>query len=515
MLRIFNVKKHWKKILLAALSGMLCFLAFPPFEFALLGWVCVIPLLFAIRGSGPRRAFWYAYLSGLVFFGCLLSWLVNVTVPGTIILVLILSAFYGLFGLVTGIAFKYSMDFLLLPFVWVVLEYIRSHILTGFPWGILGYSQYRNMKLIQIADFTGAYGVSFVLTVFNVALFTLLIRSKRRVPCMVIALLFMLMSTSYGMYRLNNLNSWGYSRMSVVQGNIPQQMKWDSRYAEEIIDVYSGLTRQAAKDSPDMIIWPETAYPYLVGASVDPAEEINSLAAETGIPILAGIVSSGSAGYYNSAILFTGGKKLKEVYRKIHLVPFGEYVPFGRYFDFLRGHIDKPIGDFERGDEYTLFKVKSMQFSGQKGDGSVMRRMNFYKFGVLICFEDIFPYLARTFVREGAGFLVNITNDAWFGETGAPAQHLQASVFRAVENRVPVVRAANTGISCFVDFTGEIVSILEEEGKSIFVRGYDTAAVNMCARRTYYTHYGDIFVYFCGFIIVLLVVMEAFLARRK
>ncbi len=499
---------------LAALSGILAFLAFPPFELTFLGWICLVPLLLVIKKNSSGRNFWYAYLSGVVFFGCLLYWLVNVSVPGMVILVVILSVFYGVFGLLAGYVLKYSMDLLLFPFIWVVLEYIRSNLFTGFPWGLLGYTQYRNINLIQIADITGAYGISFLLVVFNAAAFAWISRSGRKIAYMMVALLFIIAATSYGMYRFNNYYIWGSPRMSVVQGNIPQQYKWDEKFAKDIIKEYSRLTREAAEDDPDMIIWPETAYPYLVEGKDRPAGQISALASEQGIPILTGIVYAEGGTYYNSAAVFDGKEELADVYNKVHLVPFGEYVPFERSLSFLRDYIDKPIGDFAEGKEYTLFPVKSVR-SLTAADGSIQRRINFYKFGVLICFEDIFPYITREFVRKGANFVVNITNDAWFGDTAAPRQHLQSSVFRAVENRVPVIRAANTGISCFVDSTGKVLSSVEAEGKEVLVSGFATSNVDIYAGRSVYTVYGDIFVYFCGFMMALLFIMEGFFLKKE
>ena len=218
--------------------------------------------------------------------------------------------------------------------------------------------------------------------------------------------------------------------------------------------------------------------------------------------------------YYNAAVLFDEGGGVSDIYNKTHLVPFGEFVPFEKYFHSFRDYIDKPIGDFEKGTDYTLFNVKSLK-SSMTESGSRMRHTSFYKFGVLICFEDIFPYLARQFVQDGAKILVNITNDAWFGRTAASRQHLQASVFRAVENRVPVVRAANTGISCFVDFSGEINSILKVGEKETFVTGVDTAKVRIHAGRTYYTVCGDNFVYFCALMMALLMISEGYFTTRK
>jgi len=504
-----------KKIFLSAAAGILCFFAFPPFDLSILAWFCLVPLLMVIKDSKPREAFLYSYLAGVVYFGCLFYWMPQVSVPGAIALVLIMAAYYGLFGSVAGIVLKYSMDILLLPFAWVVLEYLRSHVFTGFPWGILGYSQYRNINLIQIADFTGVYGVSFVLVAFNAAVFAALARSKRKIMYMMIALMFIILSTSYGRYRLDNMSARGTARVSVVQGNIPQGLKWDTRYAKDILGTYADLTRRAAEDKPDLIIWPETAYPYLVGRGDDPAEEISSLAKELGVPILAGVIYSPGDGYYNSAVLFSGGKGFERKYDKLHLVPWGEYVPFGGYASFLRDHIDKPIGDFRRGSGYTLFPLRSMQYDNIRADGALVRQINMYKFGALICYEDIFPYIARGFVKKGADMLVNMTNDAWFGDTGAPRQHMQASVFRAVENRVPVVRAANTGVSCFIGPTGKIVSTLEVDGKDVWVSGYDTAKVDISAARSRYTVYGDLFVYLSGFILALLFIMEHFMLRSR
>ncbi|MDP8299840.1 MAG: apolipoprotein N-acyltransferase, partial [Candidatus Tantalella remota] len=179
-----------------------------------------------------------------------------------------------------------------------------------------------------------------------------------------------------------------------------------------------------------------------------------------------------------------------------------------------RGYIDKPIGDFRRGGEYSLFTLKS-NASSKNVSSKIISRTNFYKFGVLICFEDIFPYLSREFVLAGANFLVNITNDAWFGNTAASRQHLQSSVFRAIENRVPVIRAANTGVSGFVDSTGKIISTVEVEGEEIFVTGVQTDSVNIYAGRSFYTVYGDVFVYFCGLMLLLLMIVEGASQKKE
>ncbi|MBD3425715.1 MAG: apolipoprotein N-acyltransferase [Candidatus Omnitrophica bacterium] len=508
------MKTHIRNISLAFLAGIAGFAAFPPLDISFAAWFCLLPLLLTVEPGKPRENFFYGYLAGVVFFASLLYWLVNVSVPGMIILVLALSVFYGLFALLAGYIRKYSMSLLILPFIWVVLEFIRGNLFTGFPWALLGYTQYRNLNLIQIADITGTYGVSFIIVAFNTAVYAVSIRSKRRISYMMIALIFMLASTSYGIYRLNNLHRWGSPRISVVQGNIPQSYKWDPSYADEIMAGYTALTRQAAGDDTSLIIWPETSYPYLFEEGTQEAETIKELASEVKTPILAGMVSRRAEGYYNTAVLFDGAGRIREKYLKTHLVPFGEYVPFEGALNVVRKYIDKPIGDFEEGDEYTVFPVSSLT-AITRPDGTLVRTTNFFRFGVLICFEDIFPYITRNFVNNGANFMVNMTNDAWFGKTAAPLQHMQASVFRAVENRVPVIRAANTGISCFIDPQGKVTEKVQSAGENIFIKGYATSSVNVLYGKSYYTVYGDLFVYFCAFMLAVLFITEGFLLRKE
>ena len=502
-----------KKILLAVLSGAAAFAAFPPLGFSIAAWIAFVPLFFVVKNTGYKGAFWYSLLCGVVFWGSVLYWLTNVSVPGFFMVVLLMAGFYALFGLMVKLAMKYSMNLFAVSFAWVVLEYCRAHFLTGFPWAILGYSQYTNINIIQVADISGAYGVSFLIVVFNVAVYAWVSGNKRKVSYMMVALLFIVCSTSYGIYRIGNPITGETAKISVIQGNISQALKWDAFAAGDIVDKYSGLTLKAAMDEPDIIIWPETSYPYLMEYGDSFTTEMEELAVKTGIPIVAGAVYKEGEAYYNSAILFepAGGS---EMYRKIHLVPFGEYVPFEEHLVSLRKYIDKPIGSFVSGKEYKIFPVRSARESVGP-DSSLIRRTVFHKMGVMICFEDVFPYIARNFVSEGARILVNITNDAWFGDTAASRQHLQASVFRAVENRVPVARAANTGISCFIDINGKINSQVISGGREIFVDGWDTSEVKTTPLKSYYTVYGDMFVYFSGVFLILVIISGYFSSVKK
>ena len=500
--------------LLAVLSGVMMSLAFPPAGWDFLAFVSLVPLFFALKECDLKSSFLLSYISGLVFFGCLLYWLVNVTVPGTVALVMIMAVFFGMFGILANIVFRYSMEFIVLPFIWVVTEYLRSHcFFNGFPWGLLAYTQYKSTGFIQIADITGAYGVSFILVFLNVAFFGFLSRDKKRRVHAITALVLVILSTGYGFYKASNSLITDNPAISVVQGNIPQKFKWDAQYADSVVGTYLDLTKKAAAETSSLIIWPETAYPYLAKKGEEPAEMGNA-AKEAARPLLAGVVYNDKDKYFNSAMLFSDKGGVTAEYFKIHLVPFGEYIPFEKYLGFMKNYINKPVGDFAAGREYTLFPLRSVRSSTSTG-GEIIRRVSFHKFGVLICFEDVFPYLSREFALKGADLLVNITNDAWFGDTAAPEQHLQASVFRAVENRVPVVRAANTGISCFIDPMGAVTQRVKKNGKDSFVEGYATANVRIFARRSFYTYHGDYFSYFCGFVVLIFFIMAPYEKKNR
>ncbi|MDD3089529.1 MAG: apolipoprotein N-acyltransferase [Candidatus Omnitrophica bacterium] len=509
------MKKHVLNITLAVLSGVLGFLAFPPFEYSALAWFSLVPLLVAARVSNLRGAILCGYISGVVFFGGLLSWLVYVSVPGFIFAALYLGVFFALFSAVANMFFRRELDLMVLPFVWVLLEYIRGHLFTGFPWCLLGYSQYRTLALIQIADVTGPYGVSFLLAAFNTGLAAVFLRERRKIHYLMTASILSVIAIMYGTGRIDKLPEWGSLRPAVVQPNIPQEEKWDPFYAASILETYEAMTLQAAAGKPDIIIWPEAAYPYLAEEGEYPAPEVSDIALRAKTPLLAGIVDTSGGKNYNSAYLFDAEGRVVERYAKMHLVPWGEYIPYEDRIAWVRDLIDKPIGSFVGGRTAELLPL-TVARSYASADGSLKKDTFFYKLGVLICFEDVFPYISRQFVAGGASFLVNITNDGWFGDTGAGRQHLMASVFRAVENKVPVVRAANTGVSCFISPIGEIISRVENEyGKDTFVKGIDTADIKIYRGRTLYTKHGDQFVLFSGGMAVMFMLFTALTRRRK
>ncbi|MCK4436632.1 apolipoprotein N-acyltransferase [bacterium] len=522
-------------ILLSSLSGILLVLCFPKFDLEILAWVALVPLLLVIRNKDGKEAFILSCLCGAIFFTGLLYWIGTVTAYnklaplGLLLLISYLSLYFGSFGLLLSLIknqkyrkqhhFLSIKDYsnasrkrllvncLLVPSLWVSLEFIRSHLFSGFPWGLIGYSQHLNLPLIQISAFTGVYGVSFLVVLVNVAIsesvsmvkdWKLLNRptpfrkdSLARfrnsfltglvISCPLLVAFFLLGgSLFYGKSVLREGMKGKRLNVAIVQGNIPQEEKWDCERQEDVLAIYSKLTREVSKEAPQLIVWPETALPSYLPEDRQLLDKIFGLAREANAYILLGTARreySYQQKCFNSAFLISPSGEVETVYNKIHLVPFGEFVPLGRLFPQWERAI-LPEGGFEPGKDFTIFNLPGSRFA------------------TLICFEAILPHLVRRLVRRGANFMVNITNDAWFGRTAGPYQHLSMAQLRTVENRIPLVRAANTGISCFIDSFGR-TQVLEAEGKQIFVRGVLIKEIVIPETQTFYAKWGDVFVYGC------------------
>jgi len=473
-----------RKVFLIISSSVLLRLSFPGFNLEFLAWFALVPLLLALKDADYKEALALSYLCGLFFFGLVLFWLRHVSFPGYIVLISILSIFFAIFGVFFLHATRYPLYAVFsIPALWVFLEYTRSNLFTGFGWALLGHSQYMNLPIIQISDVTGAYGVSYLIMMVNVIIYNVLQGGvKKNLSSCLAVIVIIACVLGYGYVKLSITGDAKETlKISVIQGNIPQPLKWDPDYKEAIYGIYAGLTEDAAKDGPDLIIWPETALPDIIEKGILPVR-LREAAANAAAHLLIGAASYGNpkGEIFNSAFLISDKGSVVKKHDKLHLVPFGEYVPFAEYMDFVRRFIDKPIGELTKGSEYTIFELKEDS-----------------RFGVLICFEDIFSGLVREFALKDADFMVNITNDAWFMKSSAPYQHAQSSVFRAVENRVPVVRAANTGLSCFIDKTGRITGSVNVRNSEICVRGYKTGRVNISPDNSFYKRFGDIFIFCC------------------
>jgi apolipoprotein N-acyltransferase len=500
-----------KGLFLSALSGSLLALSFPKFDLEFLAWLAFIPLFFALKNTPKTKAFLFSYICGLVFWAITIYWLAHVTLLGAIVLILYLALYFGIFGLLVS---RMSQEpraryILFAPAIWVLLEYCRSHLLTGFPWALLGYSQYLNLPAIQVADIFGSWGVSFVVMMANTAVYSVLVLRRpagkplARIKTILIPALILSGVLGYGFYKSNpkpEAPGQPAIKISIVQGNIPQELKWYPGAREDIMDKYLLISRQALQDDPDLLVWPEAAMPVILQEEPLYFEQAQEFARLSRVQLLLGSVTAKDQNYYNSAILVSARGKLAEQYDKLHLVPFGEYIPLRKILPFLQTIV--PIGDITPGREYTVFKSGSVDRSG---------RGLSVKFGALICFEDVFPELAREFVRRGAGILVNITNDAWYKDTFAAYQHFQPSVLRAVENRVFVVRSANTGVSGFISPQGRILSLVHDEsGREIFVDGHVFCSIPVTnSQQTFYTRFGDLPVIFlCSLLAVIILLSK-------
>ena len=518
------------------LSSIFLSLSFSSFNSSFLAWIGLVPLFFALKNNPPRQSFILSYVCGALFFLVSMYWIFHVTPVGWIILSLYQGLYFGIFGLFFSAVLrntKYHIlhtKYLILPCAWCLLEYIRANLFGGIGWNLLASSQYAQLPIIQIADITGAYGVSFLIVLVNLALFeviSILLYKKAKakvevnvkVLFEVLAVLFIVIAVLlYGKGQISQFSAYKDNaesfKVSLIQGNIEQMHKWDAKYKDYILDKYERLTLKAAKDRPDIIIWPETSIPGYLNRDLRLMRYMENLSKKTGIPILLGAPMVGIDDKereveLNSAVLFSDKGHILQRYDKLHLVVFGEFIPFAQYVPGIERFF--PItGNFIPGNKYTLFKLKGATF------------------GTLICFEDIFPGMVRRFVREGAEFMVNMTNDAWFGRSCAAYQHAANSVFRAIENRRPVARSANTGLSCFIDRTGRLSSLRgsisdrsnpndtviasqrrsNPKPKELFVEGHITDNIKLYrdSTLTFYTKYGDIFILFCLIIVACFVI---------
>ena len=476
--------------LLAIASGILIALSFPNPGLSFLAWVALIPLLIAMEESTLRDAFRTGMTCGITAYVFILYWLNivftqyghlpwPVSIPVYLLLVIWLALFYGLstviarLGELAGIKAVFT-----LPVAWVAFDFIRSFLFSGFAWAMLGHSQFRTLPLIQIADLAGVYGITLLIVLAN----TVLHRALRAVsgagvlyPVKSLAVLLILLigTLFYGFSRLNETENTVAKplRVALIQGNIPQDVKWSPAFREQTLDTYERLTREASKNGVDLIVWPESAVPFFFQDEPLQAERIRNLARAMNAYLLFGSpaheLRNGNSTFLNSAFIVSPQGVTLGRADKLHLVPFGEYVPLGNILTFINKLV-VGIGDFSPGERAVPLEMGST------------------KLGIQVCYEVIFPELARQYVQAGARVLVAITNDAWFGRSSAPYQHLAISTFRAIETRTPLIRAANTGVTAIVDQNGHIRTMT-----GLFVEGFRTGEIHPGSGQSLYLAIGD------------------------
>lgn len=523
-----------RQILFACASGLLLPLCFPKFDFGLLAWIVLIPLHLALDQCSRQRAFWIGWLSGLIGFTGIMAWVVTamttygkVPEPVSYAILLLLTTYLGLYVGLYSLAVVWLRELIprygifFAPCFWVALEWFRTQLLSGLPWCLLGYSQYRELDLIQVADHTGVYGISFLIVLVNVAfaeLFLWIMPFFRgfhpvKLPweLLTTAAACMVLSWFYSSVVLS-ARDLGHHKPSItvgiVQPNIDQAVKWDASFRDETMRRFDRLTAQLGTGT-DLVVWPEAATPFIFEREKEYQLQLIAWAERAQAPILLG---SPALRFYpdrrpyllNSAYLVGKDGTVLGRYDKHHLVPFGEYIPLKSSLLFFLDKLVEGIGDFEAGLGPTTlsFNPKSWDSVRSIGTRSV-------KFGVAICYEVIFPDLVRQFAANGAEFLVTITNDGWFGPSSAPAQHFAMVVFRSVENHLAFARAANTGISGFIDPFGQII-----EATPLFVEHVSYATIPTRQTRTFYSYYGDVFAHACVIICALLILVGYFRTKE-
>jgi len=506
------MKIRFVDILLALLSGLLSALAFPKFNLSFFIWISIIPFLFIISKKTPKQSFLLGMIAGFSFYAVLLYWIpdvpahfgdlsIGLSILIYIVFMLFLSFFWAFFSLTFSTirrSFPRSV-FFIAPFLWVVFEYALAHILTGFPWGIIGYAQYQNLFFIQMASLTGIYGLSFFIVLLQ-SLFVLSILSKKKTYFFV-GLVLVLFIHLGGFLSLKKVPvSSETFQASVIQGNVSSDIYWpDISYEEiqQLFDEHIDLTNAASHSGSKLIIWPEFSVPLCFSC---PSEfyqifkrTLFQFVQETKRTLLLGTNEmfpyKDANQYFNTALCLSPDLSTTE-YHKMHLVPFGEYTPYKKIFSFIN-KMTHAIGEITPGEEFRLHSFKT------------------FPFGSPICYEIIFPNLVRKFTKNGAVFLTTLTNDGWYGQSSAPYQHFAIAVLRAVENRRFLLRAATTGISGIIDPYGRILVKSDLETQTFL-----TGQITPLSSKTLYSLTGDVFAH-TSLTLSFLFLILALIRRKK
>jgi apolipoprotein N-acyltransferase len=521
---------------IAVLAGLALAASFPKFDAAGLAWIAPGLILFCAAGQPRRMAFRIGYIAGLAHYLASLYWLLFIPFPaGAVVAWLALSAYLALYPAAwvwicwnlfpagygrredqtaalgvqpapPGFAEVLAANWwqragwaILCAAVWVALEMVLARFLSGFPWNLLGISQYRIVPLAQVASITGVYGVSFLVIWFSVSLALAFLRVLRQPRLRLgwllelrLALLVLLGVMVFGIHRLGQRAEAGRElKVALVQPSIPQLLIWDHTEDTNRFNKIMDLSKLALASKPDLLIWPESSMPNL---TEDNFRAITNLIATHKVWMIFGAddvqrranaTDPGDVDYFNSAFLFDPDGRFVATYRKRHLVVFGEYLPFARRLPFLRRIIPIP-GDFTPGDKAVSFDLSEPRA----------------RISPLICFEDVVPGLTRQSAVDDTDVFLNLTNDGWFGESAAQWQQAANAVFRAVENGLPLVRCTNNGLTCWIDSLGRLREILRSESGDVYAAGFMIAKIPLLPagqkrEPTFYHRHGDWFGWSC------------------
>jgi apolipoprotein N-acyltransferase len=510
--------------LLAVASGVLLTLSFPKFGHPAVGWIALAPLLVALADgsrspiafriasqsgiAGPRpHAFTLGLITGIVSFTGTLYWITHVmAVYGglsqwvAILINALLIAYLALFPAAFAVIVRRSIisygppALMAAPVVWIATELGRTYLLTGFPWVLLGYSQASVLPIAQLASLFGVYGVSMLVAAVSASLALFAVR--RRLLPVLVTLSIVVVVAAWGSWRAAR-GDWTQAgevvRVGLIQGNVNQGEKWNPARAADIFQDYLRMTRQAIGKGAELVLWPESSTPFFFEEDRAAADRVRAIAREARVPILLGSDQidwrvDGNERvpdkYYNSAFLVRADGTTAGSYRKMHLVPFGEYVPLKELL-FFAGPLVEAVGPFSAGTDPALLPV------------------NGHPISVAICYEVVYPNLIRRFVGRGSELLTTITNDAWFGRTSAPHQHFAQASMRAIEEGRYLVRSANTGISGIVDPYGRVL-----EKTDIFQSAVLVGEARFLRTSTFYARHGDVLPYASVVVTAALIVLS-------
>ncbi len=472
------------KFVLCILSGILLFLSFPPFDHWYLALVGFIPLLISLDEKISLN-FLKGWLSGIVFYSFSLYWLKSVSGYWYLVLAIYLGLYWGLFSfLLTSLppAGKIFSGMC----IWFFIETLMANLLTGFPWLALGLSQWNNPFILPFSAISGIYGISMIVVLSNLTLFygfrkrygmSLIISSF-----IFLSIFFYSQSYSPAGKKISPVN------LLIIQENIPSNTLINPM---DIFTSYYLTTEKLLKNKKvDLVVWPESTYPDIISKKKKILSKIKDLTKKHNCGIVFGSLIEENGNIFNSAI-FIKGEKIR-IYRKMHLVPYGEFVP-GRKFQFIKKIYSRvsgvPLPDLTPGNKYTIFKINGL------------------KFCTPICFENIFPRIIRNFNIKGSNLFIVITNDSWFGKSAGPYQHFAHNIFRAVETGKYFIQVSTTGISGVVSPTGKIVSSVGN--KKIYVKGFIFEKIPSVEGETFYSKYGNLPLFIFSSIIT-----GVFLCRR-
>ncbi len=551
--------------LAAGTSGLIYRLCFAPFDQAWFCWIALTPLLAAVWFSGENsRRRWLrdlslGYVAGLPFFWGVFSWLTTVTGPGWFLIGVYMGVYLAIWSWLAGLlrpaarkpkplegleavtrrleaqrlaatrkempphlddaqkqvpleqspwlsSYKNFRLALLLAAVWVTLETVRGFLFSGWGWNTLGSALHAQWAMIQIVEYTGVPGLSFLVVLTNVVLvatgrrFIDETRAKRRRPHFEFTLTMAAIVGVIGFgVRAVQIESPATSvRVALLQPNVPREEKFSAAFAQATFDKFRRLSQLALASQPDLLVWPESAMPDPFLPETESYRFVMDFAGEAKVDLVTGVIDEDEKDAYNAAVFVSANRERVQLYRKLHLVPFGEYVP-GRNTLPGIGRIvgDQVPADFGVGTEHTVFQLTRPEVRAAP----------------LICFEDTIGELTRQFVLRGANLLVNVTNDGWFQRSAGSQQHLANAVFRCVETRLPMVRSANTGVTCFINEFGRITNIWPQFSEGVLM---DEVRVPLDYVPTFYVRHGELFAQCCAAVTILMLLwLLPRLVRRK